>query len=173
LTTAEAWRLRGRTLRAMILLCRAKLLIACVPLYIWRRSLGFEPPAGSLSPVEPARREARRLAVHVVRAAARLPFEVKCLPQAMALSTLLRTVRTAHTLVIVARPSAAAASGDRLHAWIDLAGERVIGDLPGPWIEVLHLGVQPGGPDCTDPGPGNATASAKNPPDGCTIHTDR
>ncbi len=117
----------------MLLLVRARLLIAFVPLRYWRGSLGL---AGEAQP-DP---EARRLAVHVLRASNRLPGKTLCLPQAMALSALLRRARMPHALVIAARPSSYRGEGDRLHAWVEQGGERVIGDLPGPWTETFRVG---------------------------------
>jgi hypothetical protein len=137
LSGAEAWRLRRRTATAMLLLIRARLLIAFVPLRYWRGSLGF---AGQTQGDPEQQRETRRLAIHVLRAADRLPGKTLCLPQAMALSAMLRRTRTPHALVFAARPSAYSGEGDRLHAWIEQGGERVIGDLPGPWIETFRAG---------------------------------
>jgi hypothetical protein len=138
--SAEAWRLRGRTVLAMALLCRARLMIAFVPLWRWSRSLGLDAVPGAARSTPEQRGEARRLARHVVRGAARLPGETVCLPQAMALSAMLRRARLPHALVIAARPRSHAGAGERLHAWVEQAGERIIGDLPGPWIETLRLG---------------------------------
>ena len=138
---ADAWRLRWRTADAMLLLCRARLMIAFVPLRYWRRSLGLAEGPGTITPGELEWREARRLAIHVDRAASRLPGTAACLPRAMALSVMLRRARQPHALVIAARPAAYAGSGDRLHAWVEQSGERLIGDLPGPWIETLRLGA--------------------------------
>jgi hypothetical protein len=125
----------------MVLLCRARLLIAVVPLRWWRASLGFP---GTGPPDAAQRRETRRLASHVLRGAARLPGSTRCLAQAMALSALLRRARLPHAVVIAARPSGFRGDGDRLHAWVEQSGERVIGDLPGPWIETLRLGASAG-----------------------------
>ena len=134
---AEAWRLRWRTLRAMALLCRARLLVARVPLARWRGTLGL---VGEARGDAGEHREARRLAVHVERAAARLPFETKCLVRAMALSWLLRAAAIPHALVVAARPQGARNGADDLHAWVEHAGAIVLGDLPGPWLEVLRAG---------------------------------
>lgn len=132
----EAMRLRRRTLRAMALLCRARLLVALAPLARWRGSLGHAGGAGG----EDALREAARLARHVERAAARLPFATKCLPRAMALSWLLRGEGIAHVLVIAARPRAGRAEENSLHAWVECGGRIILGDLPGPWLDVLRIG---------------------------------
>jgi hypothetical protein len=134
---AEAWRLRRRTSTAMLLLIRARLLIAFVPLQYWRGSLGL---TGEMRVDPEQQRKTRRLALHVLRAAHRLPGKTLCLPQAMALSAMLRRMRTPHALVMAARPSSYQGEGDRLHAWIEQGGERVIGDLPGPWIETFRAG---------------------------------
>ena len=128
----------------MVLLGYARLLIALVPLRLWRRHLGLATGAsvhaGAIQIGDGGASAARILARHVERAAARLPFARKCLPRAMALSMLLRRRGIAHRLVFAVRPRAHAASGDRLHAWVEQAGTLLIGDEPGPWIEVLQLG---------------------------------
>ena len=117
----------------MALLCWARLLIARVPLKRWRDTLGDS--AGRESSTE-----ARRLARQVERAATRLPFETKCLARAMALSWLLRRRHLRHTVVFAVRPPSQRDSADALHAWVEIEGETIIGDLPGPWLEALRLG---------------------------------
>ena len=116
-----------------MLLCRARLLIALVPLERWRESLGDS--AGRR-----ASDEARRLARQVERAARWLPFETKCLARAMALSWLLRRRRIGHAVVFAVRPPSLREAADALHAWVEIEGETIIGDLPGPWLETLRLG---------------------------------
>jgi hypothetical protein len=69
-----------------------------------------------------------------------MPRPVKCLPRAMALSWMLRRRRIGHAAVIAVRPNGLRRSPDDLHAWIEVAGLRVMGDLPGPWIETLRQG---------------------------------
>ena len=114
----EAWNGRwlawNRTLRAMLLLVAARLLVAAVPFRVWRGWLG--KPTGP--PVSADAAAARRLAGQVERAAWRLPFMVKCLPQAMALSWLLRHAGMTHTLVFAARPPGQRDGSDDLHAWV-------------------------------------------------------
>ncbi|HEY6662611.1 MAG TPA: lasso peptide biosynthesis B2 protein [Sphingomicrobium sp.] len=122
------------TAKALGLLCWARLLIAWVPLKGWRESLGD-------SGGRPASAEARRLARQVERAAAWLPFETKCLARAMALSWILRRRRIGPAVVFAVRPAALRSSKDDLHAWVEVAGETIIGDLPGAWIETLRLGA--------------------------------
>jgi hypothetical protein len=123
------------TLRAMIALTRAKLLIAFVPFGHWRSLLGGLPShsADRMS-------EAIYRASQVEWAAQRLPFATTCLPRAMALSWILRKDRIGHFLVFAARPAEQRDSRDALHAWVEIGGTRVIGDLPGPWLEILRLG---------------------------------
>jgi hypothetical protein len=31
-------------------------------------------------------------------------------------------------------------SEDDLHAWVEVNGNKVIGDLPGEWVETLRIG---------------------------------
>ena len=125
----------------MALLCRARFLIAAVPFRRWRRSLGSSGAACAAAP--PRGREAdlakaRQLASQVDRAAWRLPFECKCLPRAMALSWLLQRKGVPHDVVIAIRPADARDSAESLHAWLEVAGATVIGDLPGPWHELYR-----------------------------------
>src|SRR5438270_14001919 len=74
LRAAEAWRLRARTTQAIALLCLARLLVAIVPLRVWRRSIGHLDGATAPATLPDEAAAARRLAVHVERAAGRLPF---------------------------------------------------------------------------------------------------
>lgn len=133
---ALTWRLRARTLEAMALLCGARLLIGFVPFRRWRGALGWAGAeaanAGALLPA--------MLARHVERAASRLPFETKCLPRAMALSWMLRRRGIGHAIVLAARPASRRDAGDDLHSWVEKGGFTLIGELPGPWIEVWRTG---------------------------------
>lgn len=137
---ADAWHLRARTLAAMLRLAAARVRIGLVPLERWRDRVGL---AGDATEAELA--EARRLARHVERAAGRLPFETKCLPRALALGTTLRRRGIAHRLVLAARPAGARSGKDDLHAWVEVAGRIVIGDLPGPWAILFRhpAGAEP------------------------------
>lgn len=134
LPQADTWLLRARTAEAMLLLVLARLALACLPLKRWSTSLGLagDRPTGPLG-------EAVRLANHVERAGLRLPLETKCLPRAMALSWMLKRRSLPHSLTIAARPRAARGGADDLHAWIEVDGRVVLGELPGPWLTVLTL----------------------------------
>ncbi len=128
-------RARLRTARAAGLLCLARLLVAAVPFRLWRRSLGPRKTAGAqLNPAT-----VRRLAAHIERAAWRLPFGIKCLPQAMALSWQLRRLGAPHRIVFAVRPPGQRGASDRLHAWVECHEWIVLGDLPGPWVRVFEL----------------------------------
>lgn len=119
----------------MARLCGARLLTAAVPFKWWRAGLG--PRSGSGPP--PDARAIGQLAAHVERGAARLPFAVKCLPRAMALSWELRRRGWDHAVVIAVRPPALRGTGgDTLHAWVEHGGTVVLGALPGPWIELYR-----------------------------------
>jgi hypothetical protein len=85
--------------------------------------------------------DAHRFAAHVEWAARLLPFSTKCLPRAMALSWILRSMGIAHCVTFAVRPAEHGGSDDQLHAWVDVAGETIIGELPGPWVETLRLGT--------------------------------
>lgn len=118
----------------------AWLLIETIPFNRWRTLLG-STAGGAIS--DPAKSEkAKRLAADVEWAAKRLQFATKCLPRAMALSWMLRRRGLAHAIVIAVRPADRRQSLDALHAWVEMDGERIIGNLPGPWIELLQIGAK-------------------------------
>lgn len=60
----------------------------------------------------------------------------------MALSWILRRKRIAHTVVFAVRPAGLRDSADALHAWVEVHGETILGELPGPWLETLRLGAE-------------------------------
>lgn len=130
----ETWRLRSRTIEAMAELVLARTVIAALPLPRWDRhfALAGTPTAGQC-------KAAQRLSAHVRRAGQRLPFAGKCLPQALALSRMLRRRGVPHRLVIAARPATARGGTDDLHAWVAAGDAIVLGALPGPWLTVLTL----------------------------------
>jgi len=53
---------------------------------------------------------------------------------------MLRRKRLAHTMVFAVRPARMRGSEDDLHAWVEVNGNKVIGDLPGEWVETLRIG---------------------------------
>jgi hypothetical protein len=59
----------------------------------------------------------------------------------MALSWIMRSKRIGHVLVIAVRPSQLRHAPDGLHAWVEINDQKIIGDLPGPWVETLRLGT--------------------------------
>lgn len=118
----------------MAALIVARVTVALVPFNRWQRTLGRRGPPSDANVVA-----ARRVANHVEWAARRLPFESKCLPRAMALSWLLRRKKMAHTVIFAVRPAERRGSQDDLHAWVELDGKTILGDLPGPWVETLRL----------------------------------
>ena len=130
---------RWLTLRAMVLLCLARLLVACVPLRMWRSTLGHDRSTEGVQPEPETVKSAQRLASHVERAAWRLPFETKCLPRAMALVWTLRIQGIGCTFKLAARPKQARSGRDDLHAWVEVGGTAILGAMPGPWIVVMAL----------------------------------
>lgn len=138
------WRLRALTLQAIVLLCMAHLMVQLLPYRYWRKTLGQRATGGDCPAGPGAAGPARCAAAHVERAAARLPFPTKCLPQAMALCWLLRAADIAYVFKIAARPAALRRIGqgpdnNSLHAWVETEGTTVIGSLPGPWLVVLVI----------------------------------
>lgn len=132
-------RLRSKllTAEAMAALGAARLLVATIPFTRWRDTLGGTTVQSTF---DVGLADARRFARHVEWAAKLLPFSTKCLPRAMALSWILRSARIGHVIVFAVRPAAQRSQEDQLHAWVEIAGETIIGDLPGPWVETLRLG---------------------------------
>lgn len=118
----------------MVLLAIARVLVRHVRFAKWHARLGWSDPS---APAQELR--ARRLARHIERAAARMPGTSKCLPQAMALSWMLRTRRIPHGVALLARPASARGGLDDLHAMVLCNNEIILGNLPGPWIEMLVL----------------------------------
>ena len=132
---------RGRlgTLRAMAALCCARVLVAFVRFERWSGTLGGRNARGQED--APLRlSEARQLARQVVWAAERLPFESKCLPRAVALSWILRRKLIDHAIIFAVRPAKSRNSAYALHACVEINGTKIIGDLPGPWLETLRFG---------------------------------
>jgi hypothetical protein len=140
LPVTEKWRSRLLTAQAMLLLCWARAVVSQVSFDRWQGTLGKAGVDGEpLS--DTSLGHAKRLAAHVDWAGSRLPFATKCLPRAMALSWLLRRRNLSHTVVIAIRPAELRNSPDAMHAWVEMKGQRIIGDLPGPWLETLRLGA--------------------------------
>lgn len=120
----------------MALLLAARVVVAAIPFRFWRKWLGV--PAHARNRVDvPA---ARLLAVQIERAAWRMPVKIKCLPQSMALSWLLRRAGLAHSVVFAVRPPSCRDGRNDLHAWVETGAEIVLGDLPGPWLRMLEQG---------------------------------
>ena len=135
----DTWRLRWATLRALTVLVAARLLAMAVPFTWLRLRLGHHGSASAVDLVE-----ARRLAAHVDRAALRVGGLTRCLHRAMALSWQLRRCEIAHSVVLAARPAGQRRQGgDDLHAWVECGGATILGDLPGPWLELLRLPLRP------------------------------
>jgi hypothetical protein len=132
----DRWRPRRRTAKAIARLCWAQFLVAWIPFERWRHALGSDERGdGNVDLVE----KAKAMAADIEWAAKRLPFSVKCLPRAIALSWALRKNGIGHAVVIAVRTTETRQSPDALHAWVEIQGQKVIGDLPGPWIETLRL----------------------------------
>lgn len=123
----------------MVLLCVARFAVALVPFRLWRGSLGRTDGPGQGSVGADIVAPARRLALHVERAAMRLPFATKCLPRAMALAWMLQRAGLGYGFKLAVRPATQRGTIDDLHAWIECDGSIVLGDLPGPWIVTLAL----------------------------------
>lgn len=133
---AAPWRWRAHVAEAMARLAVASLLIRLLPLRWWRRWLGgtAPPPADRAGPASAA---ALFLAQSVKRGAARLPLDTKCLPRAIALHTMLRRRGLPSRLVIAVLDPRRRGTVDDLHAWVESAGEILIGETEAPFHPVV------------------------------------
>jgi len=123
---------RARVVEAVGALVLARLLLTLAPLSRWQGSLGTAtPPNGPMPGMvdDETGRRARRAARAVTQAVRQVPFEAKCLPQAMALQWMLRRRRVPARLLIGVLPAADRDAGDGLHAWVSVGHETVIGKL--------------------------------------------
>lgn len=129
------WRWRLLVGEAMLRLSLARMLVRLVPLRWWGHWLGRAAPhqAGQ-GEADPA---AWRLARAVLRGAARLPFETKCLPRAIALHTMLRRNNLESRMVIAVLDPRRRGDLEDLHAWVESKGEIVIGALDFPFHPVV------------------------------------
>ncbi len=122
----------------MVRIVRADWLIRFQPMSGWRSSLGMVETAQSdivkpqpaIGP-EPMQR-ALHLAGAVERAAKRLPYSPKCLPQAMALQWALEKEGIAGRLVIATQNTRIHGGEEKLqtdqhHAWVEAGGRMLIG----------------------------------------------
>lgn len=120
----------------MLALSAARLMVAIVPFKLWRHRLGGPGSVGASQPAA----DPEGFAADVESAAIKLPFNTKCLPRAMALSWMLRSRGIGHCLVFAVRPAKLRGAEDQLHAWVEVSGNKILGDLPGSWVETLRLG---------------------------------
>ena len=123
---------------AMLWLALARFLVSAIPLKRWRRFLGplCEPPTVTAQ-LDPA---ALVFARAVNRGAARLPFETKCLPRAMALHAMLRRHRLPSVLVIGVLDPSQRGTIEDLHAWVESNGTVIIGALEEPFHPLARFG---------------------------------
>jgi hypothetical protein len=124
----------------MATLSCAQLFVALLPFGWWRRHLGLAADSNNSSPAAELQASGRRFARQVDRGAERLPMHSACLVRAMALSWILRAKEIPHVVVFAVRPSDMRQSADALHAWVEVHGNIVLGELSGPWLQTLRLG---------------------------------
>ncbi|MCU1354218.1 MAG: hypothetical protein JWM05_3427 [Acidimicrobiales bacterium] len=119
------WRDRAGVVEAAVLVTAAKVAVAVLPFDWVGRVLGErgEPSVGG-GPELPF--VAKRCRLFVTVAARRLPYEVSCLPQAIAGQLMLRRRGLEGTVVF----GLAREHGDWLnHAWLEYQGRTVLGGL--------------------------------------------
>ena len=133
------WRARGATLEAMAWLVAARLLIARVRFGRWRGWLGAPVAAETADPRLrlDANLARRRLARAVLRGAARLPGESRCLTQAMALLWMMRCRGLDGIIHLGVRPGQRRGGLDDLHAWVTHANEVLVGASDEPHSPVF------------------------------------
>jgi hypothetical protein len=119
-----SWRISVAT--SAVFLVVAAILVRFVELRRWRGTLGAVVSSDASSPVGNIDPRARALAESVERAAVHLPFATKCLPRAVALQWRLAFAGIPSDLV-VAFHTVDRTDEHRFHAWIEHAGEMVIG----------------------------------------------
>lgn len=125
---------RLETLEALVWLCLARLLIGFLRFVRWRHWLGntAHAPTKVSASESDAPRRARYFARVVNRANGHLPLPMKCLPQAIALHWMLHRRNMASQIVIAALPADQRKGRDDLHAWVETAGEILIGESALP-----------------------------------------
>ena len=134
MTRQGPWHGRRATLEAMAWLILARLLIARVRFGRWRSWLGTPVAAepGDLRLRLDANLARRRLARAVLRGAARLPGESRCLAQAMALQWMLRRRGLGGVIHLGVLPGQRRGGLDALHAWVTHANEVLVGASDEP-----------------------------------------
>lgn len=132
LLDVERWHQRQLTTSAVLRLVSARLLVRLIPFARWSHRLGMRGDA-TAAMLATAMQQGRL----VERAAHRTPLKFKCLPQAVALSSLLRQQGIPHRVVLAVRPAALRHAADSLHAWVEAGETIILGELAGPWIKVF------------------------------------
>lgn len=125
------------TLEAMVLLIVARALIGCVRFERWRHLLGRPVATVSAGGAEWIDRYYARV---LSRALSHLPFKFKCLPAAMALHWMLHRRKRPSQIVLAALPREARVGRDDLHAWTELGGEVLIGQLEANHYPLIRFG---------------------------------
>lgn len=141
------WQGRFRTVSAMAQLLLAVMLVHWVPMRKWRGWLGSleDAPVLPSHPADPAAlKTAYGHALHILRAAKRLPFTVKCLPQAMVLQWQLRRRHIGSHLVIAMLKAGHSAAADPYHAWVELGDVILLGNCErSDYAVLMTLSNQP------------------------------
>lgn len=132
------WRWRALVAESMVRLAVSRLLVRLLPLRWWRSWLGLPGPVAQGSGA--ASTASWILARAVRRGAARLPFQTKCLPRAIALHTMLRRRGLPSRMVIAVLDPRRRGTADDLHAWVESDGEILIGEMEDPFHPVVTYG---------------------------------
>ena len=131
-TLAAFWRLppatRRMALEAAVLLALSRALVRYVPLRHWRSCLDTSAPPGRCATAAGSsgtESGSRAVGWVVRRVARRLPFDARCLPQAVAAQWMLRRRRIPSQLRLGARDGTG--PDMEMHAWLLVDGEAVVG----------------------------------------------
>lgn len=121
----------ARVIEAVVLLVAARIYVAAVPYRTWPNHLGqrsskFEPQKRPMA-TEPIDRHVAPLVHAVNRATARLPVAMICLPRAIALQWMLARRGKVSSDLVVGIESGKSAGKRDLHAWVEVAGQCVLG----------------------------------------------
>ena len=124
----SAFSLRLATLKAIVALVFARILVRFAPLSMWSGSLerSARPDDTQTNHRDVELEELKFWARRVGRAAARLPGNSKCLPQAVALQWILRS-RSMPSALIIALHKTDRDHAHSLHAWVETDDEMLIG----------------------------------------------
>lgn len=134
---SSSFRQRIDTLRVMVMLVCARILVRYVPWAYWKKSLGQNEPdrahAGDYRAELP---RAEYWVGRIHRASGRLPGVTKCLPQAIVLQWIMAGVGLPSDLIIAVHRHDREGT-HALHAWVETRGTMLIGNCDRSQFEAV------------------------------------